>query len=195
MGRLARLVGAVAIACFVAGAGLAATYAVTAERIVAQQKEAERRSLQAVLPAATSFTPLPDENLTAAREVVGDTAKVDVILRAEDPGGSFVGWGLKMQSRGYGGFMQVVVGMDGDGKVSGVRILQMNETPGLGTQVGEESFLGQFTSWSGPSVDRDSKELDSISGATKSSRGVAKGVVAAGHVYAEVLRSTGGEVE
>jgi len=86
----------------------------------------------------------------------------------------------------------MVIGMDRDGKVVGLSILSMNETPGLGTRVqSEEWFLEQFSSLPPGYTEKDVKELDRISGATKSSRGVRNSVVAAGAVYDEVLAGSG----
>ena len=42
------------------------------------------------------------------------------------------------------GGLDVLVGLDADGKVKGVKILSIAETPGLGTKVQDDSFLAQF---------------------------------------------------
>jgi len=45
---------------------------------------------------------------------------------------------------GYGGNMAVVVGINPDGAVSGVRVIEHEETPGLGTRVFDYEFVSQF---------------------------------------------------
>lgn len=185
-----RLVLAVVVACVASAAGLSLTYAATAERIAEQERIARDRSLEAALPGSASFEEIDDE------DVVDEGAELteDVLVAAYcayDEGGEHIGWGVHVAPRGYGGAIQMVVGLERDGKVAGVSIISMQETPGLGTRIGEESFLAQFTSWTSATIEEDAKGLDAVSGATKSSNGVRKGLLAAGHVY-ELLESEGG---
>ena len=71
-----RLVIPVLITCIVAAAGLALTYSVTAPKIAEQDRLAEERSLQAVLPDA-AFTCLEDSRIR--EDVDSASAPVDVI--------------------------------------------------------------------------------------------------------------------
>ena len=186
-----RLVVSVAVTCTVAAVGLAATYAITAPRIAARELQAEQDALALVLPDAEEFASVSLETLEASQEAAGDST-VSAIYEALDGSGNLVGWGLKIASRGYGGPIPMVIGMDRDGKVVGLSILSMNETPGLGTRVqSEEWFLEQFSSLPPGYTEKEVKQLDMISGATKSSRGVRNSVVAAGAVYDEVLAGSG----
>ncbi len=64
----------------------------------------------------------------------------------------------------------MVVGLDRSGKVTGVTIVTMNETPGLGSQiVDKKDFLPQFEQVKADSAEDDLKKVDLITGATKSS--------------------------
>lgn len=192
MAKSLRLVIAVVVTCVVAASGLAVTYAVTKDRIAEQQRLAEEESLKAVLPDATEFVDAGSEVLKAARVAAGDV-DCSAIYRAESADGTLVGWGLRVAGRGYGGPIQLVLGLDSTGKVTGVTILTMNETPGLGTKVqSEEWFLEQFEELPLGFVAADVKKLDSISGSTKSSRGVRNGVEASGRIYADVLSGLAG---
>ncbi len=189
-----RLVIAVVVTCVVAATGLALAYAATKDRIADQERRAERESLVAVLPEAESFEPVPEDVLAEARDAAGD-AGCSAIYEARDASGALIGWGLRVSGRGYGGPINVVLGMDSTGKVTGVTILSMSETPGLGTKVQTEPwFLEQFSTLPAAFTTDDVRALDSISGSTKSSRGVRSAVEGAGRVYTEVLKSrTGGE--
>ncbi len=186
MRDLLKLVIPVLVTCVVAAAGLSVTYAVTAPRIAEQDQLAEERSLEAVLPDAT-FTRLEDTRIAAEMDAVADPVEVlDAFYATAD--GQHVGWALKVSSRGYGGPMVVVIGMDTSGSVTGVSILSHNETAGLGTKVmSEEWFLRQFADLGAGFTDDDVRSLDTISGSTKSSNGVRNGVAAAGRVYTGVL--------
>lgn len=184
----ARMVASVLVTCIVAAAGLAVTYQLTADRIADQARLAEEKALQAVLPDATEFAPVGDDALAAAAEAAGET-RVDAVFAARSGSGE-IGWGVKVAPRGYGGPMQMVVGLDRDGLVTGVSVITHNETPGLGSRVVTElDFMSQFAGWKAGDIDAAAKAFDAVSGATKSSNGVRKGVLAAGHIYAEVLQN------
>jgi electron transport complex protein RnfG len=82
--------------------------------------------------------------------------------------------------KGYSSFIQMLVSLDTDLKINEVKVLSMNETPGLGDQVLEKSFLDQFK---GKPLSQivlikgETKEnIQAITGATISSRGVTNGV-------------------
>ncbi len=82
--------------------------------------------------------------------------------------------------KGYSSFIQMLVSLNTDMKIRDVKVLSMNETPGLGDQVLEKSFLDQFK---GKSISQivlikgETKEnIQAISGATISSRGVTNGI-------------------
>lgn len=192
MGKSFRLMISVVITCVVAATGLAVTYGLTKDRIAEQDRLAEERSLKAVLPAAVAFVDAGPEVLDAARDAAGDV-ECSAVYRAEDSSGAFLGWALRVAGRGYGGPIQLVLGLDSTGKVTGVSILSMSETPGLGTKVqSEEWFLEQFKELPEMFDSADMKQMDSVSGSTKSSRGVRTGVEAGGRIYNDVLSGLAG---
>ncbi len=186
-----RLILSVVVTCVVAAASLAATYSVTAPRIAAQEKAAEEQALKTVLSSAASFEAVDADLLAAAQKVAGDS-KVDAVYRALDAGGQTTGWGVKVGSRGYGGYINMVWGLDRDGKVTGLTILSMNETPGLGTRIKTEpGFLEQYAGLPAGYTEKDVKALDMISGATKSSRAVRNSAIAVSAVFDSVLKTAG----
>lgn len=190
----AYLVLSVVVTCVVSAAALSATYGVTKERIAEQERAAETRALQAVVPAAASFEAAAPDVVERAGEAAGETP-VYAVHRVLDASGETIGWGVQVGPRGYGGPIRMVVGLDRDGKVVGVSIISANETPGLGSKVlVNEEFIGAFVGLESPTIDRGVKGVDAVSGATKSSNGVKKGVAAAGHVFEEVL-GEGGTVQ
>lgn len=185
-----QMVISVTVVCVVAAAGLSVTYAVTKDRIAVQEKLAEERALRVVLPDGEEFVVVP-EVLDDAVVAAGDTP-VSGVYKATDASGDVVGWGVRTGPRGYGGPIQMVVGLDRDGKVTGVSIITMNETPGLGTRVLTEAwFLEQFPGLDSATADKTIRELDTITGATKSSRGIRNGVEAATAVHVDVLSGEG----
>ena len=84
--------------------------------------------------------------------------------------GEAIGYCVNASGTGFGGEVQVMVGLKSDKSVFGIKIVSMSETPGIGTKVQGESFLGQFVGNSGQS------DADIISGATFSSKAVIEAV-------------------
>ncbi|MDO9107935.1 MAG: RnfABCDGE type electron transport complex subunit G [Coriobacteriia bacterium] len=186
------MVLSVIVTCAVSAAGLTATYAATSDRIAAQEKAAEEKALKSAVPNASKFEPVEQAMLDAAVNAGAETPVSGVFVAISD--GESVGWAIRCAPRGYGGPMQMVVGVDRNGKVTGASVITQNETPGLGTKIlTEPGFLTQFQGWDASDVDKAAKAFDAISGATKSSSAIRKGVLAAGYVYAEVLSDGGGE--
>jgi H+/Na+-translocating ferredoxin:NAD+ oxidoreductase subunit G len=95
-------------------------------------------------------------------------------------GGNSVAYIAETAGKGYSSFIKMLVSLSPDMKIRDVNILDMNETPGLGDQVLEKSFLDQFKGKSLSQIiltKSETKEnIQAISGATYSSRGVINGV-------------------
>ncbi|MDD5382526.1 MAG: FMN-binding protein [Candidatus Margulisbacteria bacterium] len=86
------------------------------------------------------------------------------------------GQAIAVSPRGYGGPIEMLVGVDPVGKVSGVKILSQRETPGLGANIVKPKFLDQFKGKSLKDPLEPKKDIDAITGATISSRAVCVGV-------------------
>jgi electron transport complex protein RnfG len=82
--------------------------------------------------------------------------------------------------KGYSSFIQMLVSVNPDLKIREVKILGLNETPGLGDQVLEKVFIDQFKGKSLAQlvlIKGETKEnIQAITGATISSRGVTNGI-------------------
>ena len=77
---------------------------------------------------------------------------------------------------GYGGPIELMLGINPQGIITGIQILKHSETPGLGAKINEETFLKQFVSKNTQNINwalkKDGGEIDQISGATISPRAV-----------------------
>ena len=60
-----------------------------------------------------------------------------------------VGFVFVTSAQGYGGAIEVMTGISTDGKITGINILTINETPGLGMNAKKDSFISQFIDKSG----------------------------------------------
>lgn len=92
-------------------------------------------------------------------------------------GGQTAGYVFEVSPSGFGGAIDMVVGVSPDGTVTGVEIISMSETAGLGARASEPEFLNQFT---GKGTDLTVKvNIDALTGATVTSKAVTEGVNAA----------------
>lgn len=74
--------------------------------------------------------------------------------------------------------LHVLVGIDTDGAVTGVSIITIGETPGLGTKVNDKTFLDKFKG-----INDSPEKVDNVTGATYSSKGMKKAVSLALETY------------
>lgn len=109
--------------------------------------------------------------------------------------GEITGYAITVTSKeGYGGDITFTVGFNKEGIVTGVSILSISETAGLGMNAKEKSFLDKYVGKSGGNfvVNKDNKdglpnEIDAISGATITTRAMTKGVNAAFITAMEIM--------
>ena len=119
------------------------------------------------------------EDMTAAASGAGATITEAYEAQA---GGSVIGYALKIVASGSQGNIEMMVGVDAEGAVTGVSIVKNSETSGIGSKVmsNENGVLDQFIGKSAADGTLAvGKNVDAITGATVSSRGVTTGVNAA----------------
>jgi electron transport complex protein RnfG len=152
------------------GAAMGFVNRATVERIQAQKQLQAENARREALPQAETFE---------GREADGFEYTVGLA------GQQIVGYTFLALGKGYSSTIETVVGVDPAGKVVEIEIIFQQETPGLGARVvevrgGEEEpfFEEQFDGRAIESlaVKQDGGPLDSITGATISSRAVARSV-------------------
>ncbi len=135
---------------------------ITADKIAAITAEDTAESMQEVLPA-DSYTEIA---------YTGDDSLVAAVYEAAG-----AGYVVEVTPSGFGGTIDMVVGVGLDGTVTGVSIISMSETSGLGANATRESFREQYIGKSGElAVSKDGGEIDALTGATITSRAVTRGV-------------------
>ena len=102
-------------------------------------------------------------------------------LHAATDGGETVGYVCEVSSNGFGGAMSLVVGVDLDGRVTGVSVIKHSETKNIGTKVVMSSkVLSRFIGLESPvTLNGGTNRFDGVTGATFSSKGVTAAVNAA----------------
>ena len=108
-----------------------------------------------------------------------DDPDISEIYKAQKDG-SAAGYVVMVNPNGYNGAISMVVGIDAEGKVSGIDIISQSETAGLGANCVKDEFKDQFVGKSGEiSVvknDQKDNEIDAITSATITSKAVTSGV-------------------
>ncbi len=137
--------------CLVVSAALAFTNMKTAPII----EETERREAEAarieVLPEADAFSLVE----------LHDLPKSVTEVYEADNGAGYV---FMLATKGYGGVIKIICGMDSNGVITNCKVLSQSETKGLGTKITGDSFREQF-------VGKNSEltGVEAISGASISS--------------------------
>lgn len=151
------------IICLTATLVLALTYQVTKPKIDEQVRNEELDALKIISPEADSFVEKSVDGIGYFEAFRGNKLK---------------GYCLKVTATGYNGFIHIVAGIDLNGTITGVKVLQHQETPGLGARIDEIKsgdkdpwFLRQFVGKSAKAIEVK-KDIDAISGATISSKAV-----------------------
>ncbi len=168
----------------VAGLGLGLVYEITKAPIAQAQETAKKKAWQEVFPEAdiNDFAQVEVDEAAADQALadMGVNGTVDEACTVDD-----MGYVVTATDKdGFGGSIQVTVGITSDGTVNGVSILSINETAGLGMKAAESSFYGQYE---GKQTEKfvvskdggDGEPIDALSGATITSRSVTGAVNAA----------------
>lgn len=174
-----RLVIVLTVVSLAAGAALAFTYQATMPRIQVNEAKARQEALAEVIPATKTF-----ETLTVRAEPEGSGGKVQArqieVYRCQDAAGNVVGLAFVAEPSGFADTIRIMVGLDPvERKLTAIRVLEQKETPGLGVKVREESFTSQFKGKSLADrfeAGRTGTDVQAVTGATVSSKAVARGV-------------------
>ena len=152
----------VTVVVFIAVALLGLTDTVVRDKIEWQKEQKIQRMLYEIFPNMTEHTLEDDIYMIYADE-------------AE------IGFAFLAVGKGYGGLIDILVGLENETTIKGVTIVSHLESPGLGARITESSFREQFIGVNIADVALRQKggEIDAITGATISSRAVVDAIRAA----------------
>jgi Na+-translocating ferredoxin:NAD+ oxidoreductase subunit G len=182
VGRNSLVLGLVALVVTLA---LAGTQLLTREQIAAQQRAAEARAYNEILPPARYDNALLDDfHLVEDRELLGlqQPRKILVARRGGEAQALIV---PATAPDGYGGAIELIVGINADGTVAGVRVVAHKETPGLGDKIDArksrwiDAFAGRSLGDPAPAqwaVKKDGGAFDQFTGATITPRALTAAV-------------------
>ncbi len=168
------------VTCVIVAALLGVVDNVTREKIEDINWENTVAAMKDVVadPDATDFSDALEntEAMTAAATAAGGT--LDSVYEVQ-VGGAGAGYAIKVVASGSQGNIEMMVGVDGEGVVTGVAIVKNSETAGIGSRVmdNENGVLNQFEGKSAADGTLVvGTNVDAITGATVSSKGVTAGV-------------------
>ena len=155
------------------------------------QQEAEEQRMQ-VMTAADSFEKLE------GWEDQDESGLVKEVYAALS-GDELIGYVFATISPGYGGDIAVTVGVGNDRTITGIKVGENQETPGLGSKIADEKFTVQYE---GKDIAGEIKivtkpvsaedEIQAVSGATVSTRAVNSAVQASADLGMKLLQQNGG---
>ena len=164
---------------------LAGVNGLTHERIIEQEKLRVLQQLNALVPVASYNNDLLGDRIEITDEAFFRHPAPIVVYRARMDNLAVAALMIVTAPDGYNGDIRLLIGIDSNGTVLGVRVVSHRETPGLGDPIeiersdwilgfNDKSLLNTQTSdWA---VKRDGGEFDQFTGATISPRAVVRAV-------------------
>lgn len=155
---------------------LAGAQTTLSERIKENQERALAEAIGEVVPGATKTEAVPIEGYDRQ------------VLRCLGDGGQLVGWAVDAVGVGFADRIRLVVGLSPDAaKISGLKVIDNVETPGLGNKIAENAWAGQYKGLDAVreiavrkgAAAADRNEIQAITGATISSKAVTRIVMEA----------------
>ena len=200
LGTMFKEAGILLAITLAAGLLLGVVNELTKEPIRIQQEKAIKEACQAVFPDVNDISEFRDIGYVPtepmAEELASDGVEIGIVYEAMS-GNRFIGYVVEaVSSEGYGGDIVLYVGVRVDGVVSGVSILELSETPGLGMEA-PKVLVPQFA---GRTVDgfvytktgaEAENEVDAITSATVTTSAVVDAVNGGIRVAHELLGTQG----
>jgi electron transport complex protein RnfG len=172
--------GLLGLVTLIAAALLVVADQLTRGPIALRQAEDLNASLRQVIPGA-----LHDNDLVADALTIESSPGVPVRVYRGLRDGAVSAVAFQVTGYGYGGEIQIILGLDTQGRVLGARVLSHKETPGLGDRIdiAKSDWILAFDGLSlgNPPEDRwavkkDGGDFDQFSGATITPRGVVRAI-------------------
>ena len=186
-----RLVATVGVAGLLSGLAIVGTYEATLPRILENQAAALRAAVFEVVPESARLSPLVEADGTLAPVDPGAAAAGGQapgagaeVFAAWTEAGEFAGYAIAAEGPGFQDTIKLLFGFDAERqRVVGMQVLESRETPGLGDKIYKDAeFVAEFRDLAvSPEVvvvlkgtDASPNAVDGITGATISSKAVAK---------------------
>ena len=145
----------ITIVTFLSVALVTWTDSITSDKIEEQKEQQIQSMLQDIFPNMSEYT-FEDDIYTIYSNGAG------------------IGYAFLAVGKGYGGDIDILIGLEDETTIKGITIISQSETPGLGSRIAESSFASRFAGLNIGNVARKQVggQIDAITGATISSRAV-----------------------
>lgn len=174
----------------VSGFLLGIVYDVTKDPIAVAQEKAKQTAFRTVLPGVDTFVVKEDFDGEAAADLLAENGyqacRISEVAEGRTKSDEMAGYVVNVTSmEGYGGEIQISVGLSSDGTVTGIEMLSISETAGLGMKASEHEFKDQFKDkkvkkfYYTKTKEKGDDKIDAISGATITTNAVTNAVDAA----------------
>lgn len=186
--KTAKNVIVLTIITVVAGFLLGYVYDITKGPIEQATEKAKQEAYKSVFKAADSFEGVQGFNSEIATNAINTSGgingvSIDEALVAKDSSGNTLGYVFTVTSaEGYGGDVQLSMGVANDGTINGIEFLSLSETAGLGMKADTAEFKSQFAGMNARQISytktgkQSDYEIDAISGATITTNAVTNAV-------------------
>jgi electron transport complex protein RnfG len=159
---------------------------ITSVKIAKAEKMANDQARKEVLEDAEDFEPLDESEFN---RIVSDNPDIIEIYEGYSDN-NLVGYTFKTEISGFGGDLEVMTGISIEGVITGMKVLNHSETPGLGANCKNPEFQNQFKD---KPVDNElivvkeetsnDDEIQALTSATITSNAVTAGVNMAREVF------------
>ena len=194
--NLVRLGGILCIISAIAAGVLAFTNNITKDKIALAEELASSgpEVAEAVIPGAVSFE-LSEDTALIEKIKAGNEKFIELRI-CKDESGKELGYGIRTLSTvpGYGGDIELFLGVSTEGEIMGMKVVAHTETAGLGTKMLEPKFQNQFLGKDTSTEIKVSKnspkenEILAISGATRSSKSITSAINNAMSIFNQFLK-------
>jgi len=153
------------VICLIAALALAGVNALTAPIIETQKKNTANAGRRELIPDASDFV-----EAAAMDRFTAKYPEVTDAYTAVDASGNVLGYTMDVETKGFGGTIELNIGVLTDGTIAGMRIVSHSETEGLGANAAKPAFYNQFTNIP------DTSSVQVMTGASVTSHAVIKAV-------------------
>lgn len=186
-GGILMLVVVLGLITFVCALLLGVINSVTKDKIEQNGIETRNQAMSEIIPDAEfADVEVPADFATPAdknQPVVSGVYKATL-------DGADAGYCVEVNPKGFGGALKMIVGINQDGTVAGIKVTEASETPGLGAKAqSDKNWIAQFAGQPADgslAVSKDGGTINAITGATITSRAVTLGVNTAANCVASL---------
>lgn len=166
--------------CTVVAVLIAGVYQMTAPIIEKNETVKKQNALKEIFPSMTSYEEVPcDADGINELYLVRDDTRISGVL----------GYCASVSPKGYGGEISLMIGIDPDKSIKDIKVLSHSETPGYGADLLNAEYITNNSGYVGFDGDLAvlGDDVDTYSGATRTSKALNTGVNNALAVYEQYI--------